>query len=443
MAMVVFAIVATGIVGALVSSASFTTLSKERTIAEQGVSNQIEKIRALDYNSVGTTTGNPSGSLVSPIAFNGVNGENVGVPASMTTTVTYASADVPGSAQTGADAKKVVVAITRNKDSKVLARAVTYVAPKFQASQTTGVVQATVTDIGNNTSPSGTVLQNVRVTLTPPTGSPASDVTDASGTATFPGLTPTVGSQTYSVGIATPDVPPLYTRLPVAAFGLSPTEIAPESIQVYQPVTLYVALRKPDGTNWVGTANITVTAGSGGTSYSFNNVNFAAAGTLYTITSQGTGGAPLLPNIDYFVRIQAATYTTVTDDEIVPVAGAYPAATATDLSYTFTETMAPVVNGTLDITATRIRTSGGTVTCQSGAAIQVRDSGGALVASGTTSTSSPYDVQLQVPASVTYTVTATGGGGRTGSAAATPAANPTLTPVPVALNGLSTSGTNC
>ena len=44
-AMVVFAIVATGVVDMLVSSTSITTLAKQRTLAEQGVSNQIEWIR--------------------------------------------------------------------------------------------------------------------------------------------------------------------------------------------------------------------------------------------------------------------------------------------------------------------------------------------------------------------------------------------------------------
>ena len=112
-------------------------------------------------------------------------------------------------------------------------------APKLQASQTTGTVQATVTDIGNNQAQSGTALQNVRVTLTPPSGlnppvpnGPESDVTDASGTATFGGLTPTSGSQTYSVGIASTDMPSFYYAQSVPAFDLSPTQILPKSIQV-------------------------------------------------------------------------------------------------------------------------------------------------------------------------------------------------------------------
>ena len=92
----------------------------------------------------------------------------------------------------------------------------------------------------------------MRVTLTPPSGltppipaGPESDITDGSGGVTFPGLTPTSGSQLYNVGIASADLPSLYYQIPVSGFDLSPTQVAPESIQVYQPVTLNVALQEP------------------------------------------------------------------------------------------------------------------------------------------------------------------------------------------------------
>ncbi len=453
-AMVVFAIVATGIVDMLVSSTSITTLAKQRTLAEQGVSNQIEYIRSIDYPSLGTVGGNPSGTVPQTQVFDGVNNETLGVPATLTTSISYASADVPGSALTGADEKQVTVTITRTSDSQVLAQAVTYVAPKKQSSQTTGGVEATVTDIGNNQSQSGTVLDNVNVTLTPPVGlnpaipsGPESDLTDASGTVTFPGLTPTSGSQLYTVGIAAADLPAFYTQLPVAGFPLSPTEISPQSIQVYQPVTLYVALDKPDGTNWVGTASITVTAGSGGTSHTFSNISFTSAGTPYAITTLSPpSGQLLLPNIDYSITVQGPSgYAPVTDDEVVPVAGSYPASAAATLTTTFTETMTPPVMGTLDVSATRLN-SGNPVAC-SGATITVKDNSGTTVATGPTPTTGTRHVQFAVPVTAApYTVTAVGGGSpaRTGSVTnITPVANPTLTPVAVALSGTSTTGTTC
>ena len=93
--------------------------------------------------------------------------------------------------------------------------------------------------------------------------------------------------------------------------------------------------------------------------------------------------------------------------------------------------------GTLDVTVTRKHTTGTTYTCRTGAAISVLDSNNNQVASGTTSTSSPYDVKLTVPAGAPYTVKATGGSGRTGQANPTPVPvpNPVVTPVVIPLNG--------
>ena len=92
------------IVDMLVSSTSITTYAKQKTVAEEGVSNQIAYIRSLDYNSqIGLSGGNPAGIISASQTFNGVNGETLGVPATMTTDIEWASANVPGSAGTGAD----------------------------------------------------------------------------------------------------------------------------------------------------------------------------------------------------------------------------------------------------------------------------------------------------------------------------------------------------
>ena len=133
-------------------------------------------------------------------------------------------------------------------------------------------------------------------------------------------------------------------------------------------MTLYVALKKVDGTNWVGNANITVTAGSGGTSYTFSNVPFTSAGTPYAITTLAPpSGQLLLPNIDYSISVQANGFSVATDDDVVPVAGTYPATSAAALTNTFTETMLPLTppTGELDVTVQMNKTSAptSTLTC--------------------------------------------------------------------------------
>ena len=142
-----------------------------------------------------------------------------------------------------------------------------------------------------------------------------------------------------------------YAPQSVPAFDLSPTQILPESIQVYQPVTLKVALTKPDGTPWVGTANITVIAGSGGT-------------TLPVQQRELHGGRHCLRDHDArperraaasehrLLRHRAGLGLQRRDGAapIVPANGIYPATSAADLWYTFTEKMVPIVMGTLDVT---------------------------------------------------------------------------------------------
>jgi hypothetical protein len=358
-----------------------------------------------------------------------------------------------------------VITITRTSDGKVLATATTSFAPKYQTSQTSGTVQATVTDIGNNTSP--TNLTGVRVTLTPPSGlspavppGPESDTTDSGGTVYFPALTPTSGSQNYSIGIASADLPALYYQIPVSSFQLAPTQVLPVSIQVYQPVTLYVALKKLDGSAFTGTATIVVTAGSGGTSWTFTHTYTAAdypGG--WAITTQGPSSTtPLLPNLDYAIAVTATNYYEADDDDLVPVSGVYPATTASQLSDTFTETMVGYPpGGEIDVTVQMNKTSAptSTLTCHNASVVVSGGPNASLYTNYTVSTgnTSPYTAKFPngtyphivtniAPYNTTqYSIKATTAGGVTQPATLLSgvAALPTKTPVTINLGNTTNS----
>jgi type II secretory pathway pseudopilin PulG len=220
-AIMIFAIVAAGLSDLLVSSTNTTARVKLQTLAEQGVMNQIEKIHSMDYNAVGTVNGCVPGTLNSSTAFNGVNGENLGVLATLHTTVGYASAGVPGTAQTGADYKQINVWITRNSDNNVLAQATTNLAPKNLPSQSTATIKASVSDYGA----AGTPMSGVQVNLATGPSAPQSCATDSSGSVTFPGLTPnpTSGSQAYYDLSVTP--PAGYQVLSDDAAGNAPVHV--------------------------------------------------------------------------------------------------------------------------------------------------------------------------------------------------------------------------
>jgi hypothetical protein len=356
----IFLVVATAVVDVLSSSTHSTALTKQKTLAEQGVSNQVEKIRSMDYSAVGTTSGNPSGSIQPSVTFTGLNGESLGVPATLTTKITYQSANVPGSAGTNADQKKVVVKVVRTSDSTVLAEATTVLAPTQRPSQTSATIQATVVDYG-----SSKVVPNVQVNLSTGPSAPRSDTTDSAGTVSFSGLTPnpTSGSQAYydlSVVPPTGYVALSDTTSPNAAahVQLSPTQWWSTSLDVYQPVTITVQLQNADLTPYTGTATVQVTSSRG-------TGTFAYTGSPLTITTLSPpSGELLVPNLSYALQVTASGYQTVNDSGTVPANGAldYP----TVLSRTFTETMNAVVipPATLDVNVKAKKSSGsGNVNC--------------------------------------------------------------------------------
>ncbi len=371
----------------------------------------------------------------------------------------------------------MIVTITRNSDGKVLATATTYVAPKYQASQTSATVQATVTDIGNNSDPNGTTLEGVRVTLTPPSGlsppippGPESDTTDDSGTVIFPGVTPTSGSQLYSIGIASADLPSLYYQVPVADFDLSPTQVVspPLSVQVYQPVKLYVALQQgvacpPTCSPFTGAATIVVTAGSGGTSWTFTHT-FTAARLPDRVPDHDAGAeqhdaAPaehrLLDRRDR-KRLQRGRRR-----QHRPGQRRVPGDECPDLNYTFNETMVKLVppGAEIDVTV-QMTKSLSTWNCKNAVVVITGGPNGSSYTNYTTTTSAtgaaaafPFSTDPNIVTDIApydttgYTVKATTASGspagnKTNTVTLTNvAALPTKTPLTVSLG--TTTATSC
>jgi type II secretory pathway pseudopilin PulG len=398
-AIMIFAIVAAGLSDLLITSTNTTSRVKQQTVAEQGVMNQIEKIRSMDYNAVGTVNGCVPGTLNSSTAFTGQNGENLGVAATLHTTVAYASAGVPGTAQTGADYKQIDVWITRNTDNAVLAQATTNLAPKNLPSQTTATIKATVSDYGA----AGTPMSGVQVNLATGPSAPQSCTTDSSGSVTFPGLTPnpTSGAQAYYDVSVTP--PTGYQVLSDDAAGkspvhvqLSPTQFWTTTLSVFKPATIVVDLLNPDGSQYTGSATVTVTSNDARTSGI--SKSFTYSGSALTVSNVVAADAPYLVPGQYSLQVTQWGYQTVTDTGTVPVG--YP----TTLSSTFNETMTPIAaNGELDVTVQGKKSSGATITCTN-ASVTTKDPnnvsmGTLLTSSGTANFTglipgSPYSVSV-------------------------------------------------
>jgi hypothetical protein len=122
--MVLLLVVAGALGGVLTSAIAAQRLARERTLAQQAAQEEIESIRRLPYESVGTVSGNPPGS-VEPSRSIAVPG----LQATVRTRIQYVSDPTPTSYATQANYKRVTVTVTRDRDSHELTREVTYVAP--------------------------------------------------------------------------------------------------------------------------------------------------------------------------------------------------------------------------------------------------------------------------------------------------------------------------
>jgi type II secretory pathway pseudopilin PulG len=410
-AMAVFAIVSVALVELLLSSVHTSNMSRARTIAQRAASTQIEQIRNLPYTSVGNISGNPPGSVPLTSTIN-----VAGLTATRTTKISFVNDPTPLSYQSYANYKQVTVTITRSSDGLQLAREVTNVAPPVKASQSQGTIVASVVDIGNNS-----VVANVPVSLgSGPSGS-ESDVTDASGTVTFAGLLPTTGTQpNYDVTVTPPGgyVVLKDTQPPQSTvhFPLSPGQLQPATIKIYQPATIYVRLLNFDGTAFTGSASVNVTSVRGTQTFAYTSPQLAVT---------ALNGEALVPGINYTVSISGG-FIASSNSGVVP--NAYP----TDLTSTFSFTN--VQMATVVVPVTNAATPAAKCT-----ATTVTITGGPLNITGTTlqagtDTNGNATFSANVPVGTGYTIKATKGL-RSGTSSTTQVVAPTTTAATTVLSG--------
>lgn len=401
-AMMLFLIVATAIGVTLTSSVSANGLARDRTIAQQVANDRIESIRSLSYDSVGTVGGNPPGTVPAS--------QNVSVNAVLLTErtrITYVDDSVPNSFATAANYKKVVVTVTRERDSLLLAKEATYIAPPARAlygGANKGVIQAKLIDFELN-SP----VPDATVDLQTGPDAPRSDSTDASGSVTFAGLTanPTSGSQSYyDLGVAAPGYDTLAADVPpssAAHLQLAPGQVLTTVLRVYRPSTINIVLRDALGQPYAGAATVSVAS-------SRVAQEFPATGGSLSVTQ--VGGESVAPGLPYTVSARAAGSPLALFARAVTqvVPQDYP----NDLTSNFTLTLTPYATGTLSVQVRK--TTGGAAV--PGARVEV--TGGPVPVFLTGTSNSSGAISFAVPVGSGYTVNASGANGEgAGQATAT------------------------
>jgi prepilin-type N-terminal cleavage/methylation domain-containing protein len=438
MAMTLFAIISTALLGVLVSGVSAQRLSRQKTIAEQSTTAELEFIRTLPYSSVGNTGGNPSGTIPLTQSISSVLGSAYpGLVGTVTTKIEWNNSQldkVATSYRNAAFYKKVTITVTRSSDGKVMAQMVTYVA---DVNGGTGVADAEidlqVLDIGSNTPLAG---QDVNLTTGPTAvaaGGSMTDTTDSGGNIIFPALlaNPVSGPTAY-YDLKMPSPLSGYTLLkdddvaqtPASAnahIQLAPSQIFPSTLRVYQGSNITVNLQKAtNGAIYSGNATVTMSTTLRGTA---TNQSYPYVGSPLPINT--FAGEPVIPSPSpiitggYTASVSNGFYATSVTKATVP--NAYP----TDLTSSFTLTGYPTGTFTATVTWAGNPVNGATVTLN----------GGPVAGWGpktATTNSSGVATFNDVPEGSGYTFTATKSGQTSSSVAATAVGGTTVN-VPIAM----------
>jgi Tfp pilus assembly protein PilV len=382
-AMTLFVIVATALIGVLTAGIASHGLSREKTIAQQLAAETIEEIRRRPYTDVGVVNGNPPGTIPSSTAVN-----KTGLSGTLTTQVSYVADPAPTSYETLANYKKVVVTVVRSRDSKELTRQVTYIAPPTRSPYggiNNAVVTAKILDYRLNEPVPGAL-----VSLTNGPSSNRSDTADATGRVTFATLTPTTGSQYYDLGVSSAGYSTLSEDLPpngVARFPLAPSETKDSTLRIYKPARIYVSVTDSLGLPYVGIA--TVYVGSPRRSETFT----VTGGGPITIDS--LVGEPLVPGLTYTAAARTAL------GQFSPVVSkSVPNDYPTDLTSSFVLQLSATPYA-IGPTRVRVRNNGVLV-----ANARVDVTGGPIPTYITGTTDANGEVELDIPQGTNYTITA-------------------------------------
>ena len=286
----IFAIIAIGFAGTMAGALRTQITTRARTTATQLATQQVEEVRSLAYDQVGTVGGNPSGTLPAERTETVDTSEFV-----VRTVVEYVDDPVPSAFRTYANYKRLTVVVADPDSGASLARMRTIIAPPTQPSLTRAVVQAKVTELDKITALAGV---GIRISGGPSGAQQGS--TDDAGEATFAALLPTDGGLPYEIEV---------TGLP-AGWTIVPEDLLPANAETQALATQTVVVRlrayrvasfdvqlTSGGAPFVGPASVTISSDDWGSE------TFAVAGGQLAVSS--VAGRTVMSGADYDVTATA------------------------------------------------------------------------------------------------------------------------------------------
>jgi prepilin-type N-terminal cleavage/methylation domain-containing protein len=190
----VLAIVAGGLAAGLTATSSMLGRSKADSIADKLASSEIEMVRRMSYDNIGTVGGNPPGALVADR-----NVTRDGATFRVQNRVVYVDNAAPGASQTRIDYKSVQVIVTPAAAGSKSITQTTLVAPPTYAS----IAGKSAITVSTTDKITGAAIAGSSITVTGGPSPTVTEVTDATGNAVIAGLTPNSStSQKYTAAIS-------------------------------------------------------------------------------------------------------------------------------------------------------------------------------------------------------------------------------------------------
>jgi hypothetical protein len=381
-ATVVLAVIGAPITAVMYSASAQQALAQQRTAADQLASAQVETVRGLDYESVGTVGGNPPG-VITATQVKTISGGQV----NLVTQVAYVQDQVLNNpVVTYADYKRVTVTVSGAQSGKVLAQKMTYAASPG-AAPSGGLdwvtIKANLTDYVLAAPVTGTA-----VSITAPAAQARTDTTDGNGQVIFPALS----AGTFQLAVPSPYVILKEDRAG-ATKALTAGTLWTTTLRIYEPASISLGLLNSSGQNYNGTATVVISSNPdrGTTSQSLTFTNGLATLTTFN-------GEPIVPNVSYTISAAASgSLWAPAVTQLVPTS--YP----TVLSSPYTLRLASYATAVLTVTVKR-----GSSTV-SGAAVTVSSGPCNVYLTGTTNSSGVATFTVPKAASPAYTVNATSG----------------------------------
>ena len=289
----------------------------------------------MAYGNVGLTTGNPHGTLTASQAIS----STVGLNGTLTRQITWVDDAAPGTPYTThADYKRVTIKVVR-RDGKVLTTQTSFVSP-FDASDyggpNVGSLQVTIQDMASTT-----VVTGVTVSIAGGPSGTASDVTDATGVASFPALQPNPASgptKCYEITVTPPAGYVVYSSDVPASCGSSPADAVitaaqttSKTIRIYKPAAVTFNVTRWKALYTAATTTVNLSASIGGSPATAGPYTVPTTGTLTT-------AATFLPSSAWTVTATSGALTAPAQTIPIPTLAGYPTTSAATVAIAFPDT---------------------------------------------------------------------------------------------------------